>query len=134
MTRLAATAVVSLIANAIALVVAALALDRVTVEADGFVIAVLVFTAASVVVEPLVRRVASKNVPAMLGGTALVATLISLVVASLVGDGLTIKGVTTWVMATVLVWVVALILRLLLPLFVFKEILRRRDDDVPEQP
>lgn len=131
MVRLAATAVVSVIANAIALLMAAVLVDRVTVQASGFIVAVLVFTAVSLVVEPLVRQVAIKNVPAMLGGTALIATLISLVVASLIGDGLSIEGSTTWVMATVVVWMVALILRLMLPLVMFKEILRRRPDEEP---
>lgn len=131
MVRLAATAVVSVIANAIALLMAAVLVDRVTVQASGFIVAVLVFTAVSLVVEPLVRQVAIKNVPAMLGGTALIATLISLVVASLIGDGLSIEGSTTWVMATVVVWMVALILRLMLPLVMFKEILRRSPDEEP---
>lgn len=123
--RVVATAVVSLLANTIALVVAAAVLEQVTVHADGFVVAVLVFTVVSVVVEPLIHRVAEKNVPAILGGSALIATLISLVVAALVGDGLAISGLTTWVMATVVVWLVGLVLRLLLPLFVFKQVLRR---------
>lgn len=128
MIRLAATAVVSLIANAIALLIAAAMLDDVTLHADGFIIAVLVFTLVSVIIEPLVRQVALKNVPAILGGTALVATLISLIVAALIGNGLSIDGLTTWVMATVVVWLVALIVRLLLPLVIFKEVLRRRSD------
>lgn len=128
MIRLAATAVVSLIANAIALLIAAAMLDDVTLHADGFIIAVLVFTLVSVIIEPLVRQVALKNVPAILGGTALVATLISLIVAALIGNGLSIDGLTTWVMATVVVWLVALIVRLLLPLVMFKEVLRRRSD------
>lgn len=131
MVRLAAVAVVSVIANAIALLVAAATVTGVTVHADGFIVAVLVFTAVSVIIEPLVRQVAIKNVPAMLGGTALVATLISLIVASLMGDGLSLDGFTTWVAATVVVWVVALILRLVLPLVMFKEILRRRNDAGP---
>ncbi len=69
--------------------------------------------------------IAFTRAPVMLGSTALTATLVGLIVTSVVTDGLRISGLSTWVVATVLVWAIALAARLLLPLVMFKEILGR---------
>ena len=129
MIRLVARTVVNLLANAVALIVAAQILDDMALGVAGFVLAVAIFTLTAVLIEPFLRQVALKNAPAMLGGTALVATLVSLIVTALISDSLSISGFTTWVLATVIVWVVALVARLLLPLVVFKRVLSQRADD-----
>lgn len=123
MIRLVATAVIALLANAIALVVGAQLLEDMSLDGMGFVIAALIYTGVAVLAEPLIRQMALKNVPALLGSSALVATLVSLVVTSILSDGLQISGGTTWVLATVVVWAVALGARLLLPLVIFKKAL-----------
>lgn len=128
MIRLVARGVVNLIASAIALVIAATVLKDMSLDAGGWVIATLVFTGVAILVEPLVRQIALKNAPALLGSSALVATLVSLVVAAIVTDGLDISGTAGWVLATVVVWVVALAARLLLPLVIFRQILANRGD------
>jgi hypothetical protein len=68
---------------------------------------------------------AVKNAPALRGSTALAATLIGLIVTSLVSDGLEIDGTLTWVLATVIVWAAALIAHWILPLIFVK---RAADD------
>ncbi len=123
MIRLAATAAIAILANAVGLVVAAVVLDDMALDTVGLITAVLIFTLTSMLVEPLLRQMALKNVPALLGGTALVATLVSLIVTAIVSDGLQISGLPTWLIATVVVWAVALAARLLLPLVVFKKVL-----------
>ena len=125
---LLARAVISLVANAVALLVADLVIDDVSIGATGFVVAVLVFTGVALLIEPLIRQMALKNAPAILGSTALVATLVSLIVTTLITDEMSISGATTWVIATVLVWAVALGARLLLPLVIFKRTLAAASD------
>jgi putative membrane protein len=125
---LLARAVISLVANAVALLVADVVLDDVSIGATGFVVAVLVFTGVAVLIEPLIRQMALKNAPAILGSTALVATLVSLIVTTLITDEMSISGAATWVIATVLVWAVALGARLLLPLVIFKRTLAEASD------
>lgn len=127
MMRLVATTVVALIGNAIALVVADQLLEDLSLTVSGFVLAVALFTLVTVLASPLIRKVAITKAPALLGNTALIATLISLVVTVIVGDGLAIRGLTTWVLATVIVWAIALGARMLLPLVIFKQALGRRD-------
>jgi putative membrane protein len=126
--RLVASAVVSLIANAVALVVAAQVLDDMSLDVTGFVIAVALFTVVGVLTEPLLRQTALRNAPALLGSSALLATLISLVVTVAISDGLQISGLTTWVLAAVIVWAVALAGRLLLPFIIFKRVLSNAAD------
>ena len=126
MVRLVATMVVALLADAIALLVTSQVLDDMALDAGGFITAVVIFALVSLLIEPLVRQVALRNVPALLGSTALVATLISLVATAIIGDGLRISGTVTWVLATIMVWLIALVARLLLPLVIFKKALAAR--------
>jgi uncharacterized membrane protein YvlD (DUF360 family) len=126
--RLAARAVISLLANAVGLLVAAQLLDDMELTVVGFVTASLIFTVVAVVSEPLIRQIALKNVPAILGSSALIATLASLVLTSVLTDGLRISGLTTWVLATVVVWAAALAANLLLPLVIFKRVLSEARD------
>ncbi len=125
MIRLFARLVVSLIADAVALIAASALLTDMTLDVSGFVIALAVFAGTSLLIEPLIRQVALKNTPALLGSSALIATLVSLIVATVVSSGMTITGAKTWVLATVAVWVIALVVRLLLPFLIFKEALGR---------
>lgn len=126
MIRLVATAVISVIANAIALVVANAFLEDMELGVSGFITAVVVFTVAMVLAEPLTRQIALKNAPALIGSTALVATVLALVTTAMFTDSLTVRGLTTWVLATVIVWVIAMAARLLLPTIMFKKALAQR--------
>ncbi len=128
MIRLVATGVIALLANAIALVVGAQVLEDMSIDGLGVVIAVLIYTGVAVLAEPLIRQMALKSAPALIGSSSLVATLVSLVVTALVSDHLEISGTTTWVLATVLVWAVALAGRMLLPLVLFKKALANARD------
>ncbi len=128
MMRLLAVAVIAVVSNAIGLIVAATVLDDMTLGVNGLIIAVLIFTGISVLIEPLLRQVAVKSAPALLGSSAIVTVLASLVITTIVSDSLTIRGTLTWVLATVIVWIVALAGRLLLPLVIFKKALAAARD------
>ena len=128
MLLLVARAVVAVVANAIALVVTAQVLDDMALGVSGFVIAVLVFSGVSVLVEPGLRQMALRSAPAILGSTALIATLISLIVTVLLTDSMSISGGLTWVLATIMVWLIALVARMLLPFVVFKRTLAEARD------
>lgn len=123
MLRILASAVVAIIANAVGLVVAAVVLEDMSLGTVGLVIAALIFTGTAVLIEPLLRQIALKKAPALLGSSSLVAVLVSLVVTSIVSDSLSIRGTVTWVLATVIVWAVALAGRFLLPMVMFKKVL-----------
>ena len=124
--RLFALAVVNLISNAVALVVAATILDDMSLSVSGFFLAVVIFAVAETVVEALVRQAAFRSAPALLGSSALIATLIGLIVTVIISDGLEISGAITWVLATIIVWLIDLLGRFLLPFIIFRHVLQER--------
>ena len=126
MIRILAAALVGLIANGVALVVGAVVLPDFSLGYSGFIIAVAIFTVTGLLIEPLVRQVAFKQVPALVGSTALISTLVGLVVTALLTDNLSIQGTTTWIAAVVVVWLAALVARQLLPLVIFQNVLAAR--------
>ena len=112
---------VQLLSNALGLLVAAQVLDDMTLTASAFVVAVVVFTVVYAIAQPFFTQMALSYVPALRGGVALVATLVGLLITTWLTDGLSISGATTWIAATVIVWLVSLIGVLLLPLILVKK-------------
>src|SRR3954451_5019964 len=117
--------VVQLVANALGLIVASWILDDVTISGTAFFVAVLIFTVVYAVAQPFFTQMAI-NTPALRGGVALVATLVGLIVTTLVSDGLSIDGGVTWIAATVIVWLVSLLGVFVLPLLFLKKKVEQR--------
>lgn len=120
MIRLIITFVIQLASNALGLIVAASVLDKMEMSAAAFLVAVLVFTLVYMLAQPFFSQLAMSKASALRGGVALIATLIALIVTELVTDGLEIDGTTTWLEATVIVWIVSLIGVMILPLIFLK--------------
>lgn len=96
----------SLVMAAIALLLCGWWLSQwVTLNAGGFVVAVLVFTVAQAVFGPFVFNMARQYASALLGGIGLISTLLALWIASLFQGGIEIVGLG-WVLAPLLVWIV----------------------------
>jgi putative membrane protein len=109
--------------------VAIAVLDDMTTDPTSFVIAVGIFTVVAFVTQPLMTSLAIKHVNALAGATALVTTFVSLVVTTLVTDGLAISGLTTWIAATVIVWLAELVAALLLPVIFVKNRVGNRESE-----
>jgi hypothetical protein len=124
--RLVVTVVLHVVAAAIGLIVAAIILDDMALDASGFLIAVLIFAAVDFIAQPLIIKIAWTHVNAMAGSSALLSTFVALVVTTIVSDGLRISGVTTWLLATIIVWAASMLAGLVLPLTVFKHWLGQR--------
>jgi putative membrane protein len=105
MRRLGFRIVLAVVANAVALLLAAALLDGVKVEASGFVLAVAVFTIASVIVTPIATWIVIRRARALIGVIALVNTFLVLLITDLLSDGFTIDGGLDWVLAVVIVWI-----------------------------
>jgi putative membrane protein len=126
--RLLVRTLVALAANAVGLLVAAAVLDGFELNWSGFVLAVIIFTVAFALLQPFLISQLRGRGSAMLGGVALIATLVSLIITDLVSDGLNISGVGTWIAATVIVWLAALLAALILPFLGLKRFLEDRRD------
>jgi hypothetical protein len=120
MIRMLISAAIHLAANAVGLIAAAVVLDDMSIDGAAFIIALLIFTVVEVIAQPLIRQMAIRNVEALLGSVALITTYVGLLVTDLVSDGLTIEGLWTWVLATIVVWLAVLVAALILPMIFLK--------------
>jgi putative membrane protein len=118
--------VIDVVGNTIGLLVAWAVLPKFQINAESFVIAVLIFTAVEMLVEPFLRQMTLDGARALRGSVALVATFIGLVITDVLSTGLHIQGVSTWIFATVVVWLATLVAGLILPLFLFRRALDAR--------
>jgi uncharacterized membrane protein YvlD (DUF360 family) len=123
MIRLLVRTLVAVAANAVGLVVASLVLDGFSINVASFVVAVVIFTIVFAVLTPFLAVQLRRLGNGAIGATALIATLVSLVITDLVSDGFSISGVGTWIAAAVIVWLAALVAAFVLPFLGLKKYL-----------
>jgi putative membrane protein len=126
MLRLLVSACLFLLANAVGIIAAAWVLPGFSIDTQSIITVVVLFTFVEVIADPLLLKISIKSVPQLRGGIALVTTLVGLVITNYLSDGLTITGFTTWIIATLIVWLMALAAGLVLPLFLFKKVMQKR--------
>ena len=122
MVRFLVRVAVFLGSSAIGLLVASLVIPGVSVSVSGFITAVVVFAVAQSILAPFFAKMASRYASAFLGGIGLISTLVALVLATVLTHGLSIRGLGSWVWATVVVWLVTAAATLLLPLLVRRNV------------
>jgi hypothetical protein len=108
-------AVVLLVSWAIGLLVAAWIVPGVSVSASGFIVAVVLFSAAQATLSLFIVKLPRAYASLLLGGAGLVLTLVALILASASTHGLTIHGVASWIATTVVVWLVTTVGAISLP-------------------
>ena len=121
MTRLLLRVAVFLGSSAIGLLVAGWLVPGVSLSVWGVVAAVVIFTLAQAILSPLFVKMATRYAAAFLGGIGLVSTFAALLLASLLSHGLSIRGVGSWIAATVVVWLVTAAATVVLPKLVLKD-------------
>ena len=126
MIRLLVRLVIAFISNAVGLIVAAAVLDGMSLNVTGFVLAVAVFTVVFALLQPFLISVLRRSPGPVLGGVALIATLSSLIITEILTDGLSIRGVGTWIAATVIVWLGSVLAAFILPYLGLKKYLDER--------
>ena len=129
--KLVVRTLISVLGNAVGLIVAAIVLDKMTISGAAFIVAVLIFTAVTAIATPFLASVARKSAAPLLGAVALLSTLVGLIITHLVSKGLSISGLSTWIAGSVIVWLVSLVAVIVLPLILVKmglEAARDRND------
>jgi uncharacterized membrane protein YvlD (DUF360 family) len=121
--RLIVRTAVAVAANAVGLIVAAAVLDGMQLNVASFVLAVIIFTIVFAVLTPFLAVQLRRFGNGAIGATALIATLVSLVITDLLSDGLSISGIGTWIAAAVIVWLAALVAAFVLPFLGLKKYL-----------
>ncbi len=120
MIRMMINLAINLATAAIGLLLASWLVPGVTLQASGFIFAVVIYTVGAALFGPFVFSLARKYASALLGGIGLVATLLALWIATLVPGGLTISGFTAWAATVLLVWLVTALGGWFLVWWVFK--------------
>jgi hypothetical protein len=107
---------VALLASwAIGLLVAAWIVPEVSMSVLGFIVAIVVFSVTQAILSLSILKLPHRYASLLLGGTGLALTVVALVLASVLTDGLAIDGVASWLAATVVVWLVTTIGAITLP-------------------
>ena len=90
---------------------------------EGLIVAAVIYALIQAILSPLIFKVAAKNASALMGGVGLISTFFALVLTVIfTGDsGLKITGATTWLLGTVLVWLITAIAGWVLPLIFLKK-------------
>jgi len=108
-------AVVLLGSWAIGLLVAAWVVPGVSLSVSGFIVGVVVFSVAQVILSLLILKLPHGYASLLLGGAGLALTIVALSLASVATHGLTIHGTASWVATTVVVWLVTTVGAISLP-------------------
>ena len=123
MIRLLVRTLIAVAANAVGLIVASAVLDGFSINVASFIVAVVIFTIVFAVLTPFLAVQLRRLGNGAIGATALIATLVSLLVTDLISDGFSISGVGTWIAAAVIVWLAALVAAFVLPFLGLKKYL-----------
>jgi hypothetical protein len=100
----------SLAAIALGIILSAALLDRFSVDAAGVVVASALFWIVHIVVQFLALRVLIRQPSVALAGLlALGSTVIALVIVNVVVDGITIRGASTYALATLIIWLTTVV-------------------------
>jgi uncharacterized membrane protein YvlD (DUF360 family) len=123
MIRLIVRTLIAVAANAVGLIVASAVLDGFSINVASFIVAVVIFTIVFAVLTPFLAVQLRRLGNGAIGATALIATLVSLIITDLLSDGFSISGVGTWIAAAVIVWLAALVAAFVLPFLGLKKFL-----------
>lgn len=129
MIRLLIRIAVSLAVSAIALLVAALALDNFTISWGAFIVLVVVFGLILFVTRAALESIIDKNVHILSSFVGLIAAFVALLITDAVSDSLTIEGTSTWIWATLIVWGGTIIANLLFGRWLFRKLTGRDEDE-----
>jgi putative membrane protein len=97
---------VSVVANAVALLIAALVLgSNFQIEVLPFIIVAIIFTIATMLLKPMTENLAGKYASGATWAAGLVTVLLGLIIANaLTGSNLRISGWVGWIFGTLIVW------------------------------
>ncbi|MGO4105429.1 hypothetical protein AB4Y63_15890 [Leifsonia sp. YAF41] len=121
MVRLLLRTLIFLLSATLGLLVASWLLPDVVLSVSGFIITIVVFALAQNVLSPFIMKVTARNAPAFLGGVGLLSTFVALLLATLFTGGLHISGWQTWILATLIVWLVTALATFFLPMIMLKK-------------
>lgn len=120
---------ISLLAGALGLIIAALILPRMDLNGSGFLWALLIYAVTQALLLPfIVAQADRRDSMPLAAASGLISTFVALLITDMLSDGLQIEGLGTWFLATVIVWLVSLIGLVLIPFLLVKAGLEKAKD------
>lgn len=110
-----------LVSAALGLLVAFWLLPNFHLTLEGFFIVVVVFAVIQSILTPFLAKITARYAPAFLGGIGLLSTFVALLVAAIIPGGLGVSDWRTWILATLVVWLVTALATFFLPLIFLRE-------------
>jgi uncharacterized membrane protein YvlD (DUF360 family) len=93
----------------------------------SYVWVAIIFAVVQAILSPLIGNVVSKNASAFSGGVGIVSSLVALAITNVLASSLTVTGgITTWILAALIVWVFGAIAAFVLPFFLVKKVVSER--------
>lgn len=126
MIKLIVNVVIYFASAALGLLVASWVVPGFDLNLPGFLFGTIVFAIAQSILAPFAMKMAHKYARGLLGGIGLVSTFLALLVAVFVPGGITISGVSAWVIGTLVVWLITALGGWLLPIAAAKWILKEK--------
>lgn len=120
MIRLLIRGGIALVSAIVGLLVTMLLVDGFNISGSGFVITVLIYVAVQMVLSPFIYQLTERNAEVFLGGVGLLSTLVALIAAAIFGSLDVDGGIGTWIISTLLVWLVGAIATFFLPFLLVK--------------
>ena len=110
----------------IGLFVADMILADLSVTGESYLLVAIIFALIQALISPLMFKTVHRNASAFTGGVGLISTLVALIATTILTSGLTITGLTTWILAALIVWLAGAIAAFLLPLIFLKRTVQER--------
>lgn len=110
----------------IGIIVANILLEGMTVNTKSYFSVAIIFAIIQAILSPLISNVAEKNAPAFMGGIGLLSTFVALFITNIALSGITVSGFSTWILASLIIWLVTAIAAFILPFFLVKKVVNER--------
>ena len=110
----------------IGLFVADMILADLSVAGESYILVAIIFALIQALISPLMFKTVHRNASAFTGGVGLISTLVALIATVILTSGLSITGLTTWILAALIVWLAGAIAAFLLPLIFLKRTVQER--------
>jgi len=129
MIRFLLNTLVYFLAALIGLIAADLLLSGFSVSGvTGYVVVALIFGVIQAILSPLVGKMVQKNASAFQGGVGILSVLLTLVLTNLLSSDLSVDGLSTWILAALIIWLFAALAAFILPFFLVKRAVQERRD------
>jgi len=110
----------------IGLVAADLLLSGLSIEVSSYFTVAIIFALIQAIISPLVFKMTAKNANAFIGGVGLLSVFVSLLITNILLSGITVSGFSTWILASLIIWLVTAIAAFILPFIVAKNVVEER--------